>query len=352
MGGGPIGEFPRFLSLATGWIPFSLAEFVVALVVGRQVVGLVGGVREYRGRVDAPGRLALRGGLRFAQDLGILLFLFYLLWGIHYARPGVEDRLDLPQRGPVPTEELRELAEVLVERTNALYLEVHGTPDLGGPTPRPALDSLLPELEAAWEKAREGWGLRNRVARPHGAPKVFLLTPLVRPFQIAGMYFPYTGEALVMADLPGAQLPKDLAHEMAHQRGTARESDANVLAYLVTIGAEDPRIRYSGTLFLQRQFLATLIPLDPEGAATLIESRYPGVQRDVDAIREYWLRSRGPVGEASTRMNDAMLRSHGIPEGVASYGGSVWVVAALARREGIEAVTAPLRLPPPAPNER
>ncbi|TVP57829.1 MAG: DUF3810 domain-containing protein [Gemmatimonadales bacterium] len=341
VGQGPLAELPRLLSLVTGWIPFALAELVIGAVLLRQLVGLVRGLADVRARRDPPGRAALRGGLRLAQDAGILIALFYLLWGFQYARPGVEAALGLPERGPIPRAELAQVAEALVERTNALYLALNGEADLGVPTPAPPIRPQVPALEAGWDRSVERWNLPDRFGQRHGAPKAFLLTPIVRWVQIAGMYFPYTGEALVMGDLPGPARGKDLAHEMAHQRGIARESDANTLAYLVTALSPDLHQRYSGALFLQRQLLSELAAVDPETTVALLESRLPGVQRDVDAIRDYWLRGRGPVGEIARRANDAMLRSHGIPEGVANYRGSVWVVVALAREFGLEAVLAP-----------
>ncbi len=346
VGQGPLAELPRVLSLVTGWLPFALAELVIAAVLLRQLVGLVRGLADVRARRDPPGRAALRGGLRLAQDAGVLIALFYLLWGFQYARPGVEATLGLPERGPIPRAELAEVTEALVERTNALYLALNGETDLGVPTPAAPIRPQVPALEDGWDRAVEQWDLPDRFRQRHGAPKAFLMTPIVRRVQIAGMYFPYTGEALVMGDLPGPARGKDLAHEMAHQRGVARESDANTLAYLVTVLSPDLHQRYSGALFLQRQLLSELAVVDPETTVTLLERRLPGVQRDVDAIRDYWLRGRGPVGEMARRANDAMLRSHGIPEGVANYRGSVWVVVALAREFGLEAVLAPFEPDP------
>lgn len=337
-GRGLVPELGRGLSRATGWIPVSVAELLLVGFLWRQGAGLVLGLRRLGPSGEPPLRAGARGGLRLAQDAGVLVFLFYLLWGVHYARPGLEPRLGLEAAGLVPAEVLRELAAESVERTNLLYREVHGAPDAGLPSPGLPLPRAAPDLAEAWDRAVERWNLPERMRRPHGRPKYFLASPLVRPFGIAGMYVPFTGEALVVRGLPGGQRGKEAAHEMAHQRGVARESDANVLAYLVTREADAPELRYAGALFLQRQLLAALAALDSGEARRQVELRYPGVQRDVDEMVRYRQAVTGPVSQAASRANHAMLQRHGIPDGVASYRGSVWVVAALAAREGADAV--------------
>ncbi len=352
VGSGPLPALARGLSLGTGLFPFSLAELVIGAVILRQVLGIVGGVGQLRRGEDRLPRTLARGGLRLGQDAGVLLFLFYLLWGFQYARPGVDQTLGIPPAGQVPAGELRALASQAVHAGNLLYRTIHGTEDAGHPTPGSDPRQLPPALAQGWERAADRWGLPPRFTRSHGDPKPFLLSPLVKRFGVAGMYFPFTGEALVLADLPGGLGGKELAHEMAHQRGVAREADANTLAYLVTLEAPDPGIRYAGVLFLQRQLIGALGRVDPDAAWAVSRERLPGVRRDLEAVAAYWEDARGPVSRATTRANDAMLRSHGIPEGVENYRGSVWAFVALARREGAAALL-PTSLPadgdPPVP---
>ena len=333
-GTGPIPESARLLSLVTGSVPVSLAELLVALFLVRQMLGLARGVRELRSGRTPLGRIVTGGTLRLAQDVGVLVFLFYALWGFQYAREGVAERLGVASSGEVSASEVQRLALLAVDRTNELYREMHGVPDIGRPTPAPPVSELTLGLEEGWSRVLADFELPARLERAHGAPKPFLASPLVKRFGVGGMYFPYTGEALVLADLPAPLMGKSLAHEMAHQRGIASESDANVLAFLVARESPDPVSRYSAYVFLQQQLLSILQGLDPEESARVTAVRYPGVQRDLLDAHLYWEPARGIAGAAATRMNDAMLRSHGIPEGVASYRGSGWIFLALARERG------------------
>lgn len=345
-GSGPLAALPRWLSRATGIVPVSLAELFVAAVLGRQVLGMIHGLRSSaRPPPPAALRLLFRGALRLGQDVGVLLALFAVLWGGQYARPDLESRLGLPEPGTVELTELEGLARLAVEEANRYYREIHGSDDAGRPTLRAEVDELRPELEAAWSRLALRHDLPERAGHPHGRAKGFLLTALLRPFGVAGMYFPFTGEALLLADLPGVLLPKEKAHEMAHQRGFASESDANALAFLVAREAHDPRIRYSAYVFLQNQLLATMAGLSPERARALMEDRSPGVVRDLEDRARYWARARGWTRWVGLSLNDLMLRAHGVSEGVASYQGSVRVFVALARAQGPDA----LRPPPSGP---
>lgn len=338
VGIGPIPALMRGLSILSAAIPFPIAEAIVVGFALRQVLGATGGLaRIRRGHASAPWAFT-RGALRLSQDVGVLVFLFYLLWGVQYTRPGLEAHLGIEQAGEVTAPELRALAQQAVDLTNTVYEELHGSSDIGEPTRAPDLTDIVPSLELGWDRIRADLDLPARVAGSHGSPKRILATPLVKRLGVSGIYFPYTGEALVLGDLPGVLLGKDLGHEMAHQRGFSSESDANVLGTLVAARSSDPLARYSAYSFLQRQLVTALQRVSSSDAQEVVAGRAPGVRRDLADLSAYWRPARTRVGAAAARVNDAMLRTHGISEGVASYQGSTWVFVALARELGAEAL--------------
>ena len=336
-GTGPIPATMTGLSNLSARVAFPLAEVVVAGFVLRQGFGVWWGIREVLSQRSSLWGAPFRGALRLAQDVGVLVFLFYMLWGIQYARPGLESYLGIEPAGEVAAPELRALAERAVERTNELYEELHGADDIGEPTSAaPSLSDVVPSLEIGWDRVREDLGLPDRVSVPHGPPKRIFATPLIKRLGISGIYFPYTGEALVLSDLPGVVLGKDLGHEMAHQRGFSSESDANVLGTLVAARATDALVRYSAYSFLQQQLISALQRVSSTDAEEVVQRRVPGVRRDLAALAVYWQPAQTPVAAAASRVNDALLRTHGVSEGVASYQGSTWVFISLARERGSE----------------
>ena len=54
---------------------------------------------------------------------------------------------------------------------------------------------------------------------------------------ISGVYTYFTGEANINTNFPDYTIPYTAAHEMAHQRGIAREDEANFIAVLVCISS-------------------------------------------------------------------------------------------------------------------
>ncbi len=343
-GGGALQGTMRGLSLVTGVVPFSLAEVLVLLLLIRHTWGAwADRSRAGEGGVGGAGmptrrERVTRIGFRVVGDLGVLVFLFYLLWGVQYARPGIAVRLGVAPAGEVQSEEMEALLAAAVRATNAAYLELHGVEDLGSPTPAAPADEVAPFLDEAWGVAVRKWGLPRRMSNRHGTPKVSLASGLFRRLGVAGIYVPFTGEALLVRNLPGIASPRSMAHEMAHQRGVASESDANVLAFLTAREAEDPFVRYGAYAFLQTQWTGVLGTLDPEALERVLVEVLPGVARDLEDQWEFWEPARGRLGAAGRRVNHTMLRTHGIPEGVASYRGSAWVFVALARAGGPESI--------------
>jgi hypothetical protein len=323
----------RLLSLITGVIPIALSELFVAAVIGRQVWGgsiaLVDIKRGKRQLVNA----FQAGGLRLAQDAGVLIAAFYLLWGFNYSRAPLQQRMEWPALGEVGAEELSALAEQLISLANESYLDIHGSEDAGEPTRLPEDGrSVQDALAGGWVQARNELGL-PAVSGPFGKAKIPLFTPWYEWTGVAGFYFPYTGEANLRGGIPAVDRPKMLAHEMAHQRGVARESEANFWGYLAASHSLDRHSRYSAFVFAQRQLLSILARQDRERTTELLEKRYPGVQRDIDYSREYWAAFRGRGTELGNTVNHAFLRTNRVEGGIRNYSMSTILLIAYARSQ-------------------
>jgi hypothetical protein len=156
-GAGPLVS--SLLSRASGPVPFSLAELLVlgliALNIGLAVHAL-GRVR--RGQRQLSNALAA-GALRLGRDAGLLIGLFYLLWGFNYARAPLADRLELSADRDIAVEDVAALAEQMVEGANAAYLELHDAEDAGAPTRIEDRDALIAAINQGWETATTALGL-------------------------------------------------------------------------------------------------------------------------------------------------------------------------------------------------
>lgn len=321
----------RMLSLMTGLLPIAIGEFLVVAFILRQILGGATAIRDVRRGLRQIGNASKAGALRLAQDVGVIVALFYVLWGFNYARPALPDVLDWLPLNEVTAEELTQLAKQTLDATNAAYLEIHGVPDAGEPTRLPDdLDALEQGLRDGWQIASQELGIPS-TARRYGQAKAPLLTGLYEWLGIAGYYFPYTGEANVRAGVPALDYPKMLAHEKAHQRGVARESEANFWAYMSASRSTDAISRYSAFRFANRQILGSLLQLDREAAAEIAGQSLPGVLRDIEDSRRYWAQFQGRGRAIGSSVNNAFLRSNRVEGGVRSYSMSALLIIAYAR---------------------
>ena len=356
-GRGPGPWIPFLLSRASGPLPFSLIEVLVAAWIGLRLFRLGRGIAATPWRRAGPaGALALLRPI--VRDLSIALVLFYALWGFGYACSPLETRLgwNASPRASAPGEptaprpspdadRLAVLAARMVEEANADYVALHGSEDAGTPTTAADPHALEAAIEHGWRRAAAALRLPGPVTRRYGPAKRLVASPLLQRAGLSGFFSPFTGEANLNRSVPAVAAPQVLAHEKAHQRGVNREDEANFLGWLAAASSDDPLARYAAAVFAQRQLLRALIRADPERAKTLVEARGPGVQRDVDDLYRYWRVSEGRTGRLAERVNDAYLRGNRVADGVASYGRAVTLLLAWAGRWGGQLAPVPAEEP-------
>jgi hypothetical protein len=310
----------RVLAFVSGLVPISLAEWVVvgyaAWLAGAGATAIRSvAVRRRRLRNAAAG-----GALRLLRDAGVVLMLFYATWGLNYARPSLERRFGWPEWDGASLGELQRLGRELVAAANAAYLELHGVEDAGAPTTLPGnLRSLTRDLEAGWREAVRVLELPAPMEWRYGPVKPLLSTPLVGRLGITGFYFPFTGEANLLAGMPAITLPERAGHELAHQRGVGTEAEASFLGFAAAALAPNAHARYSALMDAQWEILAAIRQLEPDSVRALLRDRLPGIQRDVDDVNAYFRQFRGPATAVGTAVNDTFLRANRVAGGVENY---------------------------------
>src|SRR5438105_6884447 len=78
---------------------------------------------------------------------------------------------------------------------------------------------------------------------------------------------------------------------MAHQRGFAREDEANFIAFLVCTKASNAYVRYSGYLGALR-VLGVLFRVAPERYRETVAAFGEGPRADLRARAQFWARAR------------------------------------------------------------
>jgi len=324
-------KFPRFIesgystkfyywvirpySLLTGLFPFSLAELIVVGVTVFILFQAFRAVIFYKKYRKDFARGFLKKSVSLALVPVFLYLAFNLMWGLNYNRLTFAEISGLPVEA-VSVNELAELAQHLAQRANELR-------DLVTEDDRQIM-SLPHGIKDMFSRAHLGYeraaGIYPELGGHYGRPKGVMLSHYWSYTGISGVFFPFTAEANVNIKMPHFMLPATTAHEMAHQRGFAREDEANYLAYLTCTSHPDPDFQYSGVLFALIFVMNTLHKYDTEMWSDIRSQYSGGVNRDLSDWREYIQRYEGSVKQVSTRVNNTYLKAKRQKEGVQSYG--------------------------------
>ncbi len=154
----------------------------------------------------------------------------------------------------------------------------------------------------------------------YGPPKPVLLSRLMSHSNIIGIYSCLTGEANIDIDIPEIAIASTAMHEMAHQRGFAREDEANYIAYKTCMAHPDVDFKYSGSVMALQYSMNALYDDNPDRYFEIASNYSPGYLRDLEAQREYWKQFQGITKEVADKMNDTYLKLNGQEDGVKSYG--------------------------------
>ncbi|MCL2084688.1 MAG: DUF3810 domain-containing protein [Oscillospiraceae bacterium] len=303
------------LSYATGFVPFSAGELLIAaLAVTAAVYWARAVIRAVRG----GGRGISRAAAVTLVWTGAAAALFIWLWGLNYSLPGPAARMGYT-RDPYSKETLAAAAFILGGELNETSLAVPRGDDLRmlPPTFGEARDGVA----QAYRSLAEAYGFFT----PHGA-KVKRITfwPLQSYTGVSGIYIPWTAESCVNPDTPWPSIAFTMAHETAHRQGAAAEDEANLIGILACRRSDEPSVRYAGAFVAFIHVSNALSAADPFLAWAVWDGLEEGVLADMGRVREhyeYYEEAFGGVfSEAGEAVNDAYLKTMGQPEGVSSYG--------------------------------
>ncbi|WHH60321.1 DUF3810 domain-containing protein [Petroclostridium sp. X23] len=307
--------FSQTISTVTGVFPFSVAELMliafVLFIIWRLVVLCVRFVKgtENRWEIFKKGII---NGLALA---GVIYFSFIIMWGLNYNRMMVSQIFELDVR-PASVKELAALCEDLITRANDLRSRVHEDTKgvMGSPK---GLRDVLNRAHKGYDRASQ---VHAELGGQYGVPKGIFLSQLMAYTGIAGVYSFYTSEANVNTTTPASLLPTTVCHEMAHQRGFAREDEANYIAYFTCSMHPDDDFRYSGVFLALIHSMNALYENDREAYNTLRVDYGEGIKRDLRAISEYNALYEGPVEQNFSKANDLYLKANNQKDGEMSYG--------------------------------
>ncbi len=296
-----------FLAKLTGFLPFSLFELLICLLPIALVSAVVFGF--FR-----RGLSCVRYLVTLISVIALLLSTYIFSFGIAYRASPVSRKLGITEGSEISKEELTEVFVRVRDRVNA-YAELIDS-ESGVSVMPYSMDTLSEKISEAYSALALDY---PDVATFSSRAKPVLLSTVMSSMRITGIYSPFTGEANINMEYPDYNLPFTVAHEFAHQRGIARENEANFISHLVCTYSPDPFVQYSGYLSLYEYLASALYSLDPELYTELSGELSSLARADILASREVSSRYKDSMlGKINTAANDIYLKTNGT-EGVISY---------------------------------
>ncbi len=301
-----------FLALLTNWIPFSLAELLILLLPFLLLGIIVYAIR----RKSKTWRGVLSYFVSLLSAVSVIFSLFALSFGVGYYVPSLDTKLNLTQDN-VSTEDLRDTALWLSEEIATLTPDIYFTSDGSSAMPY-SLSEMNDKLMDAYRSLCEKYGFLQKL---NSNIKPVMISVGMSYAHLTGIYTFFTGESNLNIDFPDYTLPFTAAHELAHQRGIARENEANFIAFLACVESDDPYLRYSGYLNLYEYVVTALYSAD-KAVYKNVRSYLPecanGEMRAYSAFYDKYRNSE--AGKVNNAVNNAYLQANGATAGTKSYG--------------------------------
>ena len=300
-----------FMAHLTNWLPFSFAEAFLLFIPVTLFFVIRIGIKKYS---DSWHNTFVYIGI-LLSIASLLVTLWCCGFGIAYRGSSLDQKLQLERRD-VSAEELKYTAALLVEKTNEEAQNVTFRYRDFSVMPY-SLNEMNSKLLDAYDKISDEYTF---VPRLYSRVKPVVLSEPWSYTHITGVYTYFTGEANLNVNFPDYTLPFTAAHELAHQRGIAREDEANFMAFLVCINSDDPYIRYSGYLNMYEYVASSLYSANSDMYFEVRSKLNESVRYEMSAYSAFFDKYReNVVADVSETVNDTYLKVQGT-EGTRSYG--------------------------------
>ncbi len=312
---GIVQPLHRELAVLTAKLPFSLAEFLYAAVIAGAMVYIISELIRLIGRGERRRRL-YRLLMRMTALCLAIYALFCLMWGTYYYGDDFAEKSGLRME-EISAEDLELVTLYFAARLNEYAPLVPRDGEGRCASDRAEILKKSPLLfrEAAAEfPCLEG---------PEVPAKGMFFSLVMSIIDFTGFFCPFTGEANVNEDFPAGLFAATVAHELSHQRGVAKEQEANFTAVLASLKNGDAEYAYSACLMAYIHLGNALAGVKPEAHSMIAEGLDETVKADLRANNEYWERFENPVQTVTDTVYEGFLQSYGQELGMRSYGACV-----------------------------
>lgn len=312
---GFVRKYHRALSVFNSHIGASVAEILYAVVIILVLAYLIYQIVKL---ITSPGK-----GKRAAKTAITLitaaLFIyagFCVLWGVYYYADDFTEKAGLERRD-ITVDELTRVTRYFAAECNK-YGDMVSRDERG--ICNISKNALIERSAGIYENTEKEFPC---LVSDDLNVKPMFFSKIMSYLEFTGFFFPFTGEANVNVDSPPAMLPSTIAHELSHQRGVAKEEEANFVAVLACMKSGDVDFCYSGALLAYINLGNALYSADNEAWSEIFDTLSDNVLIDFIYDNQYWEHYDTPVADAANTVYEGFLQSYGNELGMKSYGACV-----------------------------
>ncbi len=295
-----------------GWIPFSLYEVSIVLLVVALLVMLV----------LIIVRLSTKK-LRRALALFLVLVIMCLSIGTLYVSTATmlynrqELSLDIysaSDDGVLDYDTTIELAQWYVQLLNYCADNVNR---VDGVVSLPTIEQMGIDIETEYEASNY---LDGYVSSYYVQPQYDTFSWVLCQLGIGGIFFAPYAEINVNGLIDYATLPATIAHEMAHSKGIMSETDANTVARYLLVNSQVTYLQYAGLLQCYSAVSSLLSLVQSESTDTYVLSANLSEQcySDIVQLSDFWSQYT-LLDDLGDTINNIYLKLSGVDDGTASY---------------------------------
>ena len=330
------------------FVPFSVAELLLYIAIACLIVFLIKTIyatvaatvlyfRMKKSGHYPEKRTTLRAtenfALRMSAALCFVVAIFILFGGINYTGETFAQRADY-ELGGYTVGQLKQLCLYLGQGASysrkAVKKNPSGIIDNNSTEYNPY--NLAEDAKLAYSRLPREY---NSYYTHYPAVKFAYSSQVMSNLHITGIY-PYVfPEAVVNINTPIMSLPHTICHEMAHQRGFAREDEANFIAFMACLESGNPLFVYSAYYTGFTYAMGELYCYDQVAWEQIMNMVDKEVKADISREKTYWRQFETVSNEFTSSVNDTYLNIMNVQDGVQNYGRMVELLLAEAVRSGI-----------------
>lgn len=246
----------------------------------------------------------------YVRSIGLIVVLFYVLWGLHYFKTPL--RVERQLSDTISVGQLSATTSYYANKVRVLHEELSPSVDK-----KVIVDMDRSRLLLSATKTMEAY--EGRPPKIHGKAKATLFPTLLSYMGFGGYANPFTHEAQVNTLQPKLRIITTGCHEIAHQWGYAAEDEANYIAIKASTSAFEKLVAYAGNLQAFQHLLNSLYVHSKPEAEKIFNDIPKGVLENIREFQSFWKRYQNPFEYVFEKGYDSYLKANHQQAGIKSY---------------------------------